>query len=76
MQTPPALVVLDAERKVLAKWSRSDLVQGNAVDADGLAKRLGELKAAPLDGEAVLAAGLARAKKLDLRVFVRFDAPW
>ncbi|MEZ5963467.1 MAG: hypothetical protein R3F56_06440 [Planctomycetota bacterium] len=73
---PPAAAVLDAERRVLARLGHADLFEGDAVAAKALTEKLGELKAEPLDGDAVLAAGLARAKKLDLRVFVRFDAPW
>lgn len=76
IEQPPAILVLDADRKPLAKLTAADLFTGETLDAEALAKKLGELKAEPVDGDAVLAAGKATAKKSNRRLFVRFDAPW
>lgn len=72
---PPAVLVLDAAGKPLAKLAADAIFTGDAVDAKRLMAELGALKVAPLDAEKVLADGLATAKNSDRRVFIRFDAP-
>lgn len=72
----PAMLVLDADGKALVKLPAKEILADDTLNTEVLHAKLAELKAEPLDAEALLAAGLARAKKLDHRVFVRFDAPW
>jgi len=72
----PALAVLAADGKVLARLPREEFVAEGGIDG---AKLLGKLKqycCEPVDAEQELAAGIALAKKTGRAVFVRFDAPW
>jgi hypothetical protein len=72
----PALAVLDADGKVLARLPRREVLSDGSVTGEALLARLQPLFCAPADAEAKLAAGLAEGKKSGRAVFVRFDAPW
>jgi hypothetical protein len=73
----PALVVLDADGVQLAAFGPKDLFDADGVvQTAALTESLKKLTCAPLDGEQVLAAALATAKKADKRVLLTFDAPW
>ncbi|MFO1077479.1 MAG: hypothetical protein U1E73_07110 [Planctomycetota bacterium] len=76
VQKKPALCVLDADGKVLAREVVADLVQNGSVDADPLLAKLRPHFCEPVDAEAKLKSALAEAKKTGRAVFVRFDAPW
>lgn len=69
----PHLAILGADGKELARFVPP---ADAAVDAAAVAELLQAHKAAPLAAEAVLAAGLERAKKAEKLLFLHFDAPW
>ena len=73
----PAMVVLDADGKRLATFGPKELFgDGGAVQTGTLTTALQKLVCEPLDGEQVLQAALATAKKADKRLLLTFDAPW
>jgi hypothetical protein len=65
------LVALDADAKELGRRTLDA-----ALGAAELRQWLEQHQAQPLDGERVLAEGLARAKKEDKLLFLHFGAPW
>ena len=76
MQARPALCVLDAEGKVLAREVVADLFEDDKAKGAPLLERLKPQFCAPVDAEAKLKSAQVEAKKSGRAVFVRFDAPW
>ena len=73
----PSLLVLDADRKVIARVGRDTLWnEDKGVDSKAVAALLKKVHAPPLDGEQVLAAALAEAKATNRQLLLHFDAPW
>lgn len=72
----PALVVLGADGKVLARLPRAACTTGTGPDAARLLPLLEPHFCPPVDADEKLAAALATAKKTGRNVFIRFDAPW
>lgn len=76
MQARPALCVLDADGKVLAREVVTDLFEDDKAKGAPLLAKLKPLFCEPVDAEAKLKSAQAEAKKSGRAVFVRFDAPW
>lgn len=76
LNSKPALAVLDADGKVLARLPREQLLTDGEVDGAALLGKLKPQFCPPVDADDKLAAGIAAAKKSGRAVFVRFDAPW
>lgn len=72
----PAIVVLDADGKMLADVPRAALLPDGKLASAALLAQLKPLYCAPADAEQKLAVAIAEAKKSGRSVFVRFDAPW
>ncbi|HWL94353.1 MAG TPA: thioredoxin family protein [Phycisphaerae bacterium] len=72
----PVLVVLDEDGKQLTTQETGSLEKGPAHDPAKVMAFLDKWKAEPADADALLAAGLAQAKKESRAVFVDFSAPW
>lgn len=76
LQDKPALLVLDAGGKVLAKLARDSFRPDGKLASGQLLDLLKPHFAAPVDAEQKLAAALAQGKQDGRAVFLRFDAPW
>lgn len=72
----PALLVLAADGKQLAKIPGAEFLAEGEVLGKPLLERLKPLFCAPVDADKKLAAALVDAKKTGRAVFIRFDAPW
>lgn len=75
-QEKPALVVLAADGKVLARLPRSACTTATGPDGKQLLALLEPHFCAPVDANEKLKAALAVAGKTGRNVFIRFDAPW
>jgi len=76
LQDKPALLVLDADGKLLAKLARDSFLADGKLAGGQLLELLKPHFAAPVDAEQKLAAALAQGKQDGRAVFIRFDAPW
>jgi hypothetical protein len=76
LQDKPALLVLDADGKVLAKLARDSFRPEGKLASGQLLELLKPHYAPPVDAEQKLAAALATGKQDGRAVFIRFDAPW
>ena len=76
LKEKPALAVLAADGKLLARLPREEFVAEGGIDVEKLLARLTPHFCESVDAEQKLAAAIAVAKKDGRAVFVRFDAPW
>ncbi len=71
----PFLVVLDADGNVLARQETGSLEKGKGHDLKEVRAFLRQWQSERLEAEQVLAAGVARARAEEKRVFLRLGAP-
>lgn len=76
LQDKPALLVFDADGKVLTKLARDSFRPEGKLAAGPLLELLKPHFAPPVDAEQKLAAALATGKLDGRALFIRFDAPW
>ncbi len=72
----PALVVATPDGEWAATLTADGMVEDSALSTDRVQRFLNQHKAQPLDARAVLAKGLATAKRKDVHAFVYLSAPW
>jgi hypothetical protein len=76
VQQKPALAVLAADGKLLAKLLPAEFMTDDGLSAQRLLEKLKPHYAPPVDAEQKLAQALAVGKQDGRSVFIRFDAPW
>lgn len=74
--TLPALAVLTAEDKVVARIGAKEMLSGDTFDPGRAKAFLKKHGCAPLDARAVLSRGIAEAKGSDRHVLLYLSAPW